>query len=414
MIKKSSTLYNSSVIALLSGCIWWIVLFFIGFKANTFIPFSVTFANYSLQNASNLPIWILRWINFDGGAYLTVADIGYTEMGLIQAYFPGFPLMLRWVADNVFLLTGKTGISALDSRILVGLTVNFICSLLFFYLLDQYLRLGNRFDDKTRLYIFLSFLLFPTSFFLHAVYNEALFLILLVCSLYAYQKKWWLRLLLALIWLTATRVVGIFLIPALIIDLYCTENTKNYLKAKTFLSFAKRYYAICFLIALGSIGLISYMTYLYVIFKDPLLFFHLQSSFGAGRQQSLILFPQVVWRYLKIFWIARPFDLKYFAYLQEFTLTMFALVVLLFATVKRNSLKIFTAELWFSAGAFFLPTLTGNFSSMGRYVLVCLPIFFVLGQFISHHKIARMLYISLCVLLSLLNIILFIQGHWVA
>jgi hypothetical protein len=156
------------------------------------------------------------------------------------------------------------------------------------------------------------------------------------------------------------------------------------------------------------------MLYLYLAFNDPLFFFHVQSAFGAGRQQSFVLFLQVTWRYFKIFWTARPFDWKYYAYVQEFVATFFALVVLMYGSVRVKKLQLHIQELAFSFGAFFLPTLTGNFSSMPRYILVCLPLFFIIGQFLSKHKTAKIAYIVVCSVLSFVNIMLFIQGHWVA
>ena len=151
------------------------------------------------------------------------------------------------------------------------------------------------------------------------------------------------------------------------------------------------------------------MIYLQHNIGDPLYFFHVQSEFGGGRQESIILYPQVIWRYLKILWTARPFDLKYYAYVQEFIFGTLGLVGIVWSWFKvRKSYVVF------SALVFLLPTLTGTFSSMPRYFLASFSVFLLMIKLFEHHKIARLIWLSLSTLWLIFNTILFIQGYWVA
>ncbi|MEO8581131.1 MAG: hypothetical protein ABI425_00965 [Patescibacteria group bacterium] len=390
--------------------LWWMILFCLGGIALYTIPFTNTFSNYALEQESTLPTWVKRWGNFDGGAYIIISERGYKGVGLLQAYFPVYPLVIGAVAAAISHFIPQTTVGLRNFQFIFSLSFSFVCSVFFFYILNKYLAL--KYELQQRKDIFISFLFFPTAFFLHAIYTEALFLLLLIFCLYSYKKGWWLRLMGALILLTATRIVGIFMIPALGFDFYLskTHSFRLWDKLNTFSKHFWQFTAI----SCGIFGLLSYMLYLYLTFGDPLYFFHVQSSFGAGRQQNLVPFLQVCWRYLKILWTARPFDWKYFAYVQEFVTTGVMLIFLLFGTIKKKAFKLSYAELAFSFGAFFLPTLTGNFSSMSRYVIVCLPIFFILGQIFSQHKTVKIGYIVVCSVLSFINIMLFIQGHWVA
>ncbi len=152
------------------------------------------------------------------------------------------------------------------------------------------------------------------------------------------------------------------------------------------------------------------MYYLYREFSDPLYFFHVQSEFGGGiRQETVILYPQVVWRYIKILLTARPFDLKYFSYVQEFVTGTIGLILLLYSVTKTR-----LSYIIFSLLAFLLPTLTGTFSSMPRYILVCFPIFILLSIWSEKSKIFRYTWFTISGILLLLNTVLFIQGYWVA
>lgn len=392
--------------------IWWIVLFGVGIIAEKVLPFTRSFSLYLLEDKATLPTWIEKWSNFDGGAYFTISEFGYKSSRLIQAYFPGYPLLLKITFDSTEFITKPLGINDANKRFVSALIINYVLSTLFFVLLSIYLK--PRYDLKTRFWIFVTLFLFPTSFYLHANYTEPFFLVLLVGSLIAYDKKYWKTLTLSLFLLSATRVVGGFLIPGLILDLYFRQNNSQTISLANIKKFVLKNLYPIILIGLGISGLICYMIFLYIEFNDPLLFFHVQAHFGAGRQQSLVLFPQVVWRYIKIIWTVWPFDWKYYAYVQEFITSMIFLGLLIYSVLRRKTYKLGIAELIFTLGAFFLPPLTGNFSSMPRYVLVCIPIFILLGQLLYRYKLARIVFVLVGIFLSVMNIMLFIQGHWVA
>jgi len=74
--------------------------------------------------------------------------------------------------------------------------------------------------------------------------------------------------------------------------------------------------------------------------------------------------------------------------------------------------KMRTSYLVFGSLAFVLPTLSGTFSSLPRYVLVLFPAFIYLGMIKS-----KLIQFGLWVIFGLLLIIsaaLFYQGYWIA
>ena len=170
------------------------------------------------------------------------------------------------------------------------------------------------------------------------------------------------------------------------------------------------------------------MLYLQVSFGDPLLFVHVQSQFGAGRETSVILFPQTLWRGLKIVVLVAP-GLKWWSYLQDLFFTVLALSALVVGLVQSRELR-HKSPLWlrrccywlpalplswyiFSLAALLLPTATGTLSSMPRYVLVAIPVFAILASApLPKWGRAVLLIVSSCLLLF--NAVLYIQGYWVA
>ena len=154
------------------------------------------------------------------------------------------------------------------------------------------------------------------------------------------------------------------------------------------------------------------MVYLNKAFQDPLFFLHVQEEFGAGRSDRFVLLPQVMYRYLKIFLTQHEWTWSYYAYAQELFVTSVVFCLLLYLTFKQWKKHI--PELVFSWGVFIIPTLTGTLQSMPRYVLVVFPLFIVWNR-LGRDK--PWLYWVLCgvsAMFLLLNVVLFLQGKWVA
>lgn len=379
--------------------IWRIGLLVVGTLAQSIIKYEPSFPYaYTVLNTYHLPQWLYSWSGFDGVHYLKIAENGYVGTALIQAFFPLYPFSIRFV--NI--ITSNTIISGLV-----------ISNLLFLSLLITWWSLIKRTYNSKIAWLSLVILVsFPTSLFFGAVYSESLFLFLAIAAfLAADHQKWWLVSLLAML-ATATRLVGIFLVPALLIELADQKHFFTHLlkkKSTKAFSFISKYILQILLILTGSLGLLSYMFFLNSEFKDPFYFFHVQEEFGGGRSESIVLYPQVVWRAFKILLTARPINLKYLAYAQEFLFGTGTLVLLL-AYIK----KIKASHLFFALAALILPTLTGTFSSMPRYVLVCFPVYIILAKLIENSKVRQVAYFLVSILLLVVNTILFIQGYWVA
>jgi len=331
----------------------------------------------------NFPL-IWSWANFDGFHYLTIAEKGYL-FGSTQAFFPLFPILVR---------LGKV---LIGNFLLSGLLLNhlfFAASLCVFYKLI-------RLDFKKKVgfwaLIFLTF--FPTSFFFLSLYTESLFLLLVLLSFYLWRKKRHFLAGFVGALASATRIAGIFLVPA-----FLYEIRKPPVTSRQSPVWKKFFYAL-----LPSIGLLSYMFYLKSKFGDPFLFAHVQEGFGGGRQtDKLVLLYQVFWRYLKMVLTVNRTNPLYFTVWLEVGSAALFLALLVFAYFK----KVRKSYLIFAILAYLLPTLTGTFSSMPRYVLGLFPGFIALA--LIKNKTLRFAWLATSLILLFICTIMFTRGYWVA
>lgn len=366
--------------------IWRILLLAIALYAINSIPFKASFPYWETLLAPNRHPLYWSWGNFDGVHYLTIAQVGYTYQ-FTQAFFPLYSLLMRQL--NV--LIG----SYLASGLLIS-HVSFIAALIIFYKL---IRIDRGSTTAKRIILF--FLLFPTSFYFGAVYSESLFLALVLgCFYCARRQRWWPAGLLGA-FASATRIFGILLLPALLVEWYYGRGKKRVYTPFELLT-------AIFPILLSATGLVGYMYYLNRAFQDPLYFLHAQPAFGAERSAGkLILIYQVFWRYLKMLATVEPLSLTYYTVALE---AASGVIFLLLSLIAFKKTRISYALFGFLS--YILPTLTGTLSSLPRYALILFPSFMVLGL-VKNRRSLRLLWAASAILLAI-NTALFIRGYWVA
>lgn len=377
--------------------LWRIVLFGFTFIAGFLLPFSPRFPYSDIYfQKSNIPYWIWSFANFDGVHYLTIAKSGYSAQ-FTQVFFPLYPLSL-YLFSKLFPWV---------NMIILGIFISNIFFILLLTVFWRLLEIDYRVDQIKWIIIFL--LVFPTSFFFGSLYTESFFLFLIICSfLFARKHKWWLAGMLGAL-ATATRLVGIFLLPSLIYEwLLFSEKRKTSEIKNIFYRKLNSIYNAKFLLLIP-LGLLFYMFFLQIKFHDWLLFWHVQPVFGASRSgNSMILFPQVLWRYFKIMLNVPVSQEMFWISLSEVLFTLLSISCLIYAHFK----KVRFSYLIFSWCAVIIPTLTGTFSSMPRYILVAFPMYIALGL-MRNTKLKAVL-ILIFVLLLTIYTILFSRGHWVS
>lgn len=359
----------------------WVLIF--AFLGVAYVPLAgVNFFGGGLSNYLKNPLFF-GWANFDGEHYLSIAQISYR--GLEQAFFPLYPMLMRFLTN---LLSFN-----FYSLIASGIFISNISLLLSLIILWKLIRLD--FPDQVSILTIILLLSFPTSFYFGAVYNESLYLLLSLLAFYfARRDRWFLAGLLGGI-SSGTRIFGILLLPALIIE---AIQRKVPLKKSIW-------------VILIPVGLISYMYYQWVNFGDPLAFYNLQLLVGEQHQRGIILLPQVFFRYIKMVLSTETTNPIFQTVILEFATGIIFTILPIYALYKKMRFS----YVFYSFFGFILPTIQGSFSSVPRYVLVLFPSFIAAAILISKlPKIVRIIITSFLLLLLGFETMLFIRGYWVA
>lgn len=314
------------------------------------------------------------WGNFDGVRYLAIASRGYiTE----AAFFPLYPIVIR-----IF--------SFLGGYFLSGFLVSNIAFLISLFYLYKLLKLDYPADRSSRILLYL--VLFPTAFFFGALYSESLFFLLLVLSFYFARKGKWLGASLAAMLLGATRIIGILVLPALVYELYIQKkNIKDGLS-----------------LLMVPIGLAAYSLFNFLKWGDALYFIKAHGELGNSRSvDAIVLFPQTVYRYLKILISLPVSQYEWWIALLEISV-FFGVCFLLYCAWWK---KVRSSYLIFSLLAFLLPVLSGTFSGLPRYVLVLFPIYIALAGL---GRGFRRAYLIFSAILLFILLMFFSRGYFVA
>lgn len=366
---------------------WRVLLILASIFAIKFIPLAYTdrFLGGGSINYYLAP-YLLSWANFDGEHYLSIAIFGYKA--LQQAFFPVYPILISFFAKPI----SYDLLSSLINSTIIGLIISnatFLIALLYLY---DLVRLD--FPKRIAFLVISLIVFFPTSFYFGALYNESLFLLLTVLAFLEVRRgNWFWASILGMI-ASATRLFGIVLFPAFMIEAYLQ----------------KKYRGI-FWFFLIPLGLVFYMYYQYITVQDPLAFYHLQDLVGEQRQSQLVALPQVYFRYIKMLSTINFSNPIYQTIILEFIVGIVFFILPIYGYFK----KIRLSYLFYVFAGFLITTVQGSFSSVPRYVLVFFPSFIALAFWLDHlPKLIRLTFFIITVSLLMVETTLFLRGYWVA
>jgi len=392
-----------------------LILLFLVWRVALFIPLFVaqsieyrqgypyTSPVYFLENKESAVSHFLisPWANFDGVYYLLIAADGYT---VNAGFFPLFPL-------SVYLTTSIFGdVLPFDPNqyftALLLVSLFFLLSLVAMYKL---IKLDYKSEIAIRTIIFM--LIFPTSFFFASIYSESLFLLLSLSSLYFARKKMWVLSSVCGGLLTATRLVGIAIIPVLIYEFLKSDPPSLKLRGakKNLLKNIKQFLVRIWPLFLIPIGLLIYMSFNLQKWGSAFYFIQAQADLQNERTvDGIILIPQTIFRYFKILTTVSSNQFEWWIALLEISVFVFIVVMLYIAWKKKVRLS----YILFAAIAFLIPISTGTFTGLPRYSLILFPVFIALS--LMKNKTIKIAYsISAAILLFVL-FMLFARGYYIA
>jgi len=446
--RRTDKCQMSNLVLILIFLIWKTFDTWVLFFAAKIIPYLGFFPYPKELFDFGLPQVSSALANFDGIHYLKIACCGYAQWE--QAFFPLYPLLIKCLTF-VF----NNGLTA-------GLIISNVSFLIGLWIFTKYLRLIS--TNSNQFQLILTILLFPTSFFFGAVYTEGLFFLLFVLTLYflkkdlpaGRQENIYLATFFAIL-TSLTRLVGVFLIIPIIFHYLSLRVKRSNLNKEIASSSStprddrKILNTKYFILILSPlIGLGIYCFYLWQTTGDPFFFFTSQPFFGANRSTRLILLPQVIWRYIKIF-VTASHNFQYYVSVFEFLIFSFVFTVLIFdlfhllmsfrarnlsislrvnsvtsrgilkkdPSTRPASLDLVGMTTWdrlglnlFSLANILFPTLTGTLLSIPRFTLLSLSMFIFLAEI--KNKWIKIVVVVIFFILHIVVLGFFGQGYFIS
>lgn len=203
-----------------------------------------------------------------------------------------------------------------------------------------------------------------------------------------------------------TRLVGLFLfVPFIVHSIMMYKKDKSKTLVATFIG----------VIISPFLGLLTFISYLWIVYGEPLKFITGVQTYGEQRASLFILFPQVMYRYIKIFLTAQP-NFQYFIAAVEFVIFTSFLSILLYGITKsflqKKDMYLAGTLGLFSLINLILPSLTGSFSSIPRYALASLYVFIFLGRI--KPAAIKIPVVILFVVFHIILLAYFVQGYFVS
>jgi len=344
--------------------------------------FAFAFAAYVvIQN--RFPSALLDlWNTWDAQHYIDIAKYGYTsstvdERNLNIVFFPLFPLLTSLFA----LVFQDYLVSALIvSNLAYGAAV---------YYLYKLVNIDFESDDAYRSVIYFS--IFPTAYFMHAVYTESLFLALTIASFYYSRKQRWMLSGVIGMLAATTRITGILLLPVLVIEYLSQREYKIRSIRKDIIW-----------IGVIGLGLVSYLIINYIVNGDPFHFMVIQREHW---HKKLAIPYEGLIRGWELVTDKNPAE----SLLVSWAETVFAALGLVLIIISffriRLSYSLYALATWLVA------TSTWFWLSIPRYTLSIFPIFIVMAL-LGRRKDLHFLITFISILFYALFLSVFVRFRW--
>lgn len=363
---------------------WFVLLHVLNKVSFYFVPDKTSY-ELPKKYEINPRFWIAPWLNFDARNYLKVATEGYSSSQQkfnLRVFFPFYPLLIRISSLNLLL-----------NPILIGLAVSTSSFLAALFVLNKLLKTENMPEAK-RFRTALLLMLFPASFFYLSLYTESLLLFLSLLTFYFLKKKNFWAASLSTAMATATKILGIALLPSLIWETY-----KSYKQTKK----------IPFSMLIAPLGIILYVFYTFWQTGSLTLTISGHSDWGrnVGILSPLFAFKEGLIKVLFGSVVSRNNFFAYSVEVLEFLSALFFLLVVIFGLRKMK----FSYWLFVLSG-FLLVVFSGALGSINRVLLVVFPLHIFLAKLLPT-KFYYFVSFCLCILLLYLTC-LFLRGYFVA
>jgi Gpi18-like mannosyltransferase len=369
--------------------IWKIVLLVIGY----FAAHKVGLGLQDFWARGGVPGPLLHTFKYDADWYNAIATNGYTFNKSAPAFYPLFPALIA-------LVSYITKLSAITSAFVVNMVAGYFAFYYLYKLAMDYFK-----KSKPSFTALLLFAFFPTAYFMHAMYGEALFCAIAFAALfYARQEKW----LIANIFVafgTATRLPGLITAAAVGME-YLASIKYDWRKINKSI----------FTFLLAPLGFIMYALHLRATIGDLLGMFNAYNYGEWSYQKINFNIPATVKAELLLFWdmITNNKSGVQAQFFDELT-SFGSWLLLLIGTIWGVIRKIPIGYLVFMVGNLILLGSHSTFTSTSRYVLGMFPLYILLAEWLDKRDpwVAQ-LFIAASANVMTLMFVLFANGIWTA
>ncbi|MBI4162588.1 MAG: hypothetical protein HY513_02805 [Candidatus Aenigmarchaeota archaeon] len=369
--KKSICIFSASKILILV----------VGILATLLIPIELTHRQTAIDN------WFLNsWAQYDARAYLDIAENGYNSQfpgGGNYAWYPLYPLMIKIFASAVAFIGVSFSFSYGLSAFLISNIFSFVAVYYLYKLTNQ--EFGNsKIAKRSVIY----FSLFPTVYFLTAMYAESLLIALSIASFYYAKNERWFLASLTGFFAGMTRIQGAFLFFPIS---YMYFRSKEY-KIKNIKANG------CFLM-LPLTGSAVVMLYHYIITGNAFIQFSTQAAYGRVLSLPWDSFMSAV---LKIANATSLQDIFYHVFNIFMALGFLALAAWSFKEMKKEYGIYFLISM-------IVPLSSTALLSISRHNLAMFPAFMLMAK-LSEKRKYRLIFAPLYVIFFVL-LIFFTARH---
>jgi Gpi18-like mannosyltransferase len=323
------------------------------------IGYAAAYTTALAHGGSTSPFQVImnQFSKWDSPHYLFIAQNGYVNQGdpaNFLVFFPLYPLLIRLITFDFAYIN------------LSGLIISNISSIIAVIYLFKLAKLDYNDTVAKKAVLYLS--VFPTAYFLSAVYTEGLFLAVVIASLYyARSAKWPLAGFLGFL-ASLTRIAGLLLLPVLVVEYFHQKQWK--IKAANL----KLFWA-----SLPAFGFLAYLIINYQVTGNFFTFMEIErvhwhqtiDPFGG-------LSGALGWFGVNVF--PDSITLGY----AQIAFAVFGLLMVLagYKAKLRKSYQVYLLLTWM------LSVSTGLWISVPRYVLTMFPTFMILALYSQKRTVA--------------------------
>lgn len=362
---------------------WALALGAWGMVARTYLPIEHR-TRWEIPLELRAPLYA----KFDSGWYLAIIEWGYGKpppdgKPSNHAFFPLYPTAAKVLRDT-FAFDGFHA----------GLLVTYLC---LFLAMSRFFREGvERLGEKDAWASVAFFLLFPTAFFLVAVYAESMFLLFAVL---AFRDARGTRTVRAALWgflLGLTRASALAVAPALFLaalEKRPGEERRRWGRA----------------LVVGAVPVVTVFLWIFGIgwiYGEPGLFFRSMEGWHRGTSSLSGIgawFFSMGLRFKHMSWMRDP------SLALDYAAAFVFVAIGIFQLVRKR-----WADAAWTGAAIALPMTTGLSGGMPRFLLVVYPVYYALAEGSRGRPRIRLAWWIVSGLLLLAAAARFVNWHWVA